>query len=127
MLQEARELAKQEPAMRAALFGEALEAFFLNDFALVKHLLRLLIHCTIGFEPLSKQLGFTSKSLMRMLSNNGNPTTKNLLQILNAIRRHQQIDLKLYVTALDLQDLPYVVNILSNHSHTTHSILEKTS
>jgi len=92
-LREAKLLLDQEPTMRQALYLEALRALFSADFDLAHHLLRTLIHGTIGFEQLSKELNMPSKSLLRMFSACGNPTSKNLFQILKAIQRHQHMTL----------------------------------
>ena len=90
-LHEAKRILAQEPMMRQALYLEALRAFFRADFDLAHHLLRTLIHGTIGFEQLSKEIDIPSKSLLRMFSKRGNPTSKNLFQILRAIRVHERM------------------------------------
>jgi len=126
-LREAKLLAEQDANMRVALFGEALQALLVNDFDLLKKLLRMLIHCSAGFEPLAIQLGYSSKSLLRMLSSNGNPTTKNLLQILNAIRRHQDISIEFNASIPGMVGHPYQVKIKPSQTHNTKVIPEKTS
>ncbi|MFS0758230.1 hypothetical protein ABC383_26545 [Noviherbaspirillum sp. 1P10PC] len=49
-------------------------------------MLRELVGATIGFERLAKITGINSKSLHRMLSKSGNPTTKNLATIISAMK-----------------------------------------
>lgn len=57
-------------------------------------MLRELVSMTIGFEGLAKMTGINSKSLHRMLSRTGNPTTKNLASIICAMKQ----TLDVYVT-----------------------------
>lgn len=125
-LREARRLAEQDAPMRMALFGEALRALLVNDFVVLKKLLRMLIHCTVGFEPLAIELGYSSKSLLRMLSANGNPTTKNLMNILNAIGKHQAISLELFASIPGMQDHPYRIQIEPTRSRSTSARQEST-
>ena len=49
-------------------------------------MLRELVSATIGFEKLAELTGINSKSLHRMLSKTGNPTTKNLTTIISAMK-----------------------------------------
>lgn len=97
LLQEAKQMLEREPVMRQALFTQALRAFFSHDFELAHHLLRTLIHGSMGFEALSEQLNIPSKSLLRMLSARGNPTSKHLFRILGAVQRHQHMTLHIEV------------------------------
>jgi DNA-binding phage protein len=45
------------------------------------------VNATIGFKQLAKSVGGQEKSLMRMLSVNGNPQAKNLFAIIDALQR----------------------------------------
>ena len=47
--------------------------------------LRDLVHADITFKELSKQTGLGEKTLHRMLSRRGNPTTRNLFTVTKAI------------------------------------------
>jgi DNA-binding phage protein len=47
-----------------------------------KQMMRNLINENMGFEGMAKATGMPSKSIHRMLSSNGNPTTRNLFLIL---------------------------------------------
>jgi DNA-binding phage protein len=49
-------------------------------------MLRDLVHAEITFKELARQTGFDEKSLHRMLSRRGNPTTRTLAKIVAAIR-----------------------------------------
>ena len=70
---------------RQALFAEALRACFIGDEELAKLLLRDVINGNLGFESLSRVTQIPSKSIHRMLSKVGNPTSKNLFHIVRAI------------------------------------------
>jgi len=113
-LREAQVMAQAHPEMRQALFAMTLHAFFKNDFALGKHLLRLLIHMSIGFEALAKELNMVSNNLMRMFSSHGNPTSKNLFQILSVIQRHQHMTINVEVLIPRLNFEPYTATVLPN-------------
>jgi DNA-binding phage protein len=47
-----------------------------------KQFMRNLINEDMGFEGMAQVTGLSSKSIHRMLSNRGNPTTRNLFKIL---------------------------------------------
>ena len=74
-----------------ALFAEALNALLDGETDEALLMLRDLVHAKITFRDLAKQTGFDEKSLYRMLSRQGNPTTRNLFQVIKVI----QHDLKL--------------------------------
>ena len=88
-----------DPAFRAALFQEALPAFFEGDTALGKSLLRDLVNSTIGFEGLAQEMNKPSKSLHRMRPPSGNPTMKNFFQVIHAIQKNEEINFQLDVLA----------------------------
>ena len=89
----------RDPAFRAALFQEALPAFFEGDTALGKSLLRDLVNSTIGFEGLAQEMNKLSKSLHRMLAPSGNPTMENFFQVIHAIQKNEGINFQLDVLA----------------------------
>jgi DNA-binding phage protein len=86
---------ERDPAFAAALFEEALSAFFEGDTALGKALLRDLVNSTIGFEGLAHALNKPSKSLHRMLAPSGNPTMENFFQVIHVIQKNEGIDIEL--------------------------------
>ena len=59
-----------------------------GEHDVAKILLRDLVHATIGFEGLAERLDKSSKSLHRMLSVRGNPTTSNLSAILACVSHY---------------------------------------
>lgn len=97
-IREARELMERDPVMRMAMYREVLLALFQCDDQLVKHLLRDLINYGVGFEDLSTKINIPSKSIHRMLSPRGNPTSRHLFTILRALRVHEGFSLEINLT-----------------------------
>ena len=91
-----RARAERDPRFREALFSEALNAWLAGDAAAGRALLRDLVNATIGFEALARATGRPVKSLHRMLSRSGNPTSESLFQIVQALA--QGTGLRLSVT-----------------------------
>jgi hypothetical protein len=73
--------AHRDPAFRRGLFEEAIEAFLSNDTETGKLLLRDYVNATLGFE--------SPKSLMRMLSTQGNPRADNLFAVVGHLRKQE--------------------------------------
>ena len=88
---------KADPALRAAMLSEAMEALLRGEKALGCLLLRDFIKSTVGFVELARLTGKSSKSLMRMLSEDGNPTIENMGLILKHLtaREGHQVSVKL--------------------------------
>jgi DNA-binding phage protein len=80
--------AERDPAFRAGLFEEAVQAIADGDLPTARVLLRDVINATVGFARLGEALGVGEKSLMRMYGPNGNPRADNLLATLAALRSH---------------------------------------
>ena len=78
--------AERDPAFRRGLFEEAIEAFLSNDTETGKLLLRDYVNATVGFEQLGEELHKSPKSLMRMLSTQGNPRADNLFAVVGYLR-----------------------------------------
>jgi len=83
--------AQRDPAFRRGLFHEAIEAFLSNDTETGKLLLRDYVNATVGFEELGKQLHKSPKSLMRMLSSQGNPRADNLFAVVGHLRKQEGV------------------------------------
>lgn len=81
--------AERDPAFRVALLEEALDAFLNADLETGKVLLRDYVNATIGFEALGAQLHKSPKSLMRMLSQDGNPRADNLFAVVSYLNAHE--------------------------------------
>ena len=66
---------QRDPAFAQALLDEAATLFLNGESATARLILRELINAIIGFEELALMISKPSKSLHRMLSAKGNPTT----------------------------------------------------
>lgn len=72
---------------RRAYFCEAINALVCGDLDTAKPALRIFINGTIGFVQLGNALGRSPKSLMRMLSAEGNPQARNLLEMVAYLQK----------------------------------------
>jgi DNA-binding phage protein len=94
-----RERAARDPAFRAALFSEAVQALLADDIDTAKAALRAYINATIGFAVLAKATRTPAKSLMRMFGPSGNPTAANLFNVIGALQDKTGVHLEVRVTA----------------------------
>ena len=88
------ERVEREPAFAKALLDEAATAFLNGEPDVARLILRDLINATVGFEHLSELTHKPSKSLHRMLSQNGNPSMDSLAAIFSAIRAALNVSIK---------------------------------
>jgi len=88
---------QRDPKFARALYAEAINALLEGETAIGLSALRDLVHASITFKELSRQTGFGEKALHRMLSENGNPTTRSLTTIIRAIQ--EDLKIKPRVTA----------------------------
>jgi DNA-binding phage protein len=96
-IRAARASAQIEWSTRQAMFAQAVQALFIGREDLAKVLIRDVINGNLGFESLAVSTGIPSKSLHRMLSKNGNPTSKNLFQILRSLSRADGFEIQIQV------------------------------
>jgi DNA-binding phage protein len=87
------EMAKNDPEFRVGLLTEAVECLLNNEVGVAKSLLRDYVNATIGFSQLGVVVGKDPTSLMRMLSEKGNPSLDNLSKVLAAVRAHEGVEL----------------------------------
>ncbi len=78
---------ERDPNFGHEVLRGAVQCLLDNDLATGRALLRNYVNATIGFKQLAKSVGGQEKSLMRMLSVNGNPQAKNLFAIIDALQR----------------------------------------
>ena len=78
---------ERDPNFGHEVLRGAVQCLLDNDLATGRALLRNYVNATIGFKQLAKSTGGQEKSLMRMLSVNGNPQAKNLFAIIDALQR----------------------------------------
>lgn len=90
--------ADRDLAFRAALLSEAVELLLSGDVDTGKAVLRDYIKATVGFEGLADEVGTPSKSLMRMLSEKGNPTAEKLFAIISKLQKSTGVQLAVGAT-----------------------------
>jgi DNA-binding phage protein len=88
------ERAQRDSTFRKALLVEAVNELLAGDLETGKAMLRDYINATVSFEPLAQKLDKNSKSLQRMLSPNGNPTSKSLFSMLHVLQDRENIQLR---------------------------------
>ena len=89
---------QREPAFGKALLIEAANLFLNGEPETARLILRDLVNATIGFEGLSAATAKPSKSLHRMLSENGNPSMDNLAAIFGAVRKNLGVEIRVRVS-----------------------------
>lgn len=85
---------QEDSEFRVCLLTEAIDCFLQGDTETGKTILRDYINATIGFEELAHLTKKSSKSLMRMLSSNGNPYANNLFEIIYYLQLKEGLKLK---------------------------------
>lgn len=89
--------AKKDKKFCEAMLSEAITELLSGDVDAGKAILRDYINATITFEVLSKFMEKNPKSIMRMLSPGGNPTSKSLFVIFHTIQKLKKIHFKVVV------------------------------
>jgi hypothetical protein len=72
---------------RRAFLGEAVGCIVAGDVESGKMVLREYINGTVGFVRLGEAVGKSPKSVMRMLSREGNPQVRNLFEIVAYLQK----------------------------------------
>jgi len=85
--------AQEDPEFRIGLLTEAAECFLNGEVGVAKILLRDYVNATIGFQKLGDVVGKKPESLMRMLSEKGNPRADNLSQVISSLQQHEGLEL----------------------------------
>jgi hypothetical protein len=93
-----RARAQRDPKFRLALIEEAIERLIQGDLDGGRSILGNYINATIGYPGLAELTGKDAKSLIRMLRPGSNPTSRNLLSILNHIEQHEGVEIEIRVT-----------------------------
>ena len=89
--------AKKDKKFCEAMLSEAVSELLAGDVDAGKAILRDYINATITFEVLSKFMEKNPKSIMRMLSPSGNPTSKSLFMIFHIIQKLKKVHFKIMV------------------------------
>ena len=90
---------KRDPAFRRALLREGIESLLAGDVQTGKIVLRDFVNATVGFTKLGRATHHSPKSLMRMLGPKGNPSAKNLFEIVAYLQRQERVRLKVSSSA----------------------------
>ncbi len=90
--------AERDPEFRIGLFREAIDALLSDDLETGKVLLRDYVNATVGFETLAEEMEKNPKSLMRMLSDKGNPRANNLLAMVARLKQREGVSFSLTST-----------------------------
>jgi DNA-binding phage protein len=91
--------ARSDPEFRAALFGEAVQAFLAGDPDTARVALRAYINATLSLEKLAAATGTPVKSLMRMFGPKGNPTAASLSEVIRVLQKKTRVQLEVRATA----------------------------
>jgi hypothetical protein len=82
---------RRDPAFRQGLLGDAIESLLAGDVALGKELLRDYINATVGFPKLAARTKIHAKTLHQMFGPAGNPTARNLFEIVAYLQRAEGV------------------------------------
>lgn len=85
---------RRDPAYRQGLLGDAIESLLAGDVALGKELLRDYINATVGFPKLAARTKIHAKTLHQMFGPAGNPTARNLFEIVAYLQRAEGVSLQ---------------------------------
>ena len=88
----------REPEFAAGLFREAMQCFIEGEPELGKGMLRDYIMGTIGWKELAHMMNKHDKSLMRMLSDKGNPQADNFFEIIRQLQRFNGVKVRVEVS-----------------------------
>jgi len=94
---------QEDRAFRAALVEEAARNVLDGDVDTALGQLRDVVNAAMGFDALAAETGIPKTSLMRMVSNRGNPRAENLATILKAIG--QNVGVRICVHAAPASDV----------------------
>lgn len=86
---------------RRAFLREAINDMLAGDLESAKMVLREYVNGTVGFIKAGEALGRSPRSLMRMLSKDGNPHARNLLELIAYLQKSDGVvaDVRLDGTA----------------------------
>ncbi|MHA1566831.1 MAG: helix-turn-helix domain-containing transcriptional regulator [Alphaproteobacteria bacterium] len=94
-----KERAQNDPAFRVGLLTEAAECILNDEANVAKTLLRDYVNATIGFQELGALTDRKPQSLMRMLSEKGNPSLGNISKLIASLRQHEGVELRVVAGA----------------------------
>ncbi len=92
-----KQRAQSDPAFRIGLLTEAAECILNDEVDVAKILLRDYVNATLGFQQLGALTHKKPQSLMRMLSEKGNPSLGNISKLMASLRQHEGVELHVTV------------------------------
>ena len=87
----------RDKKFRRAFLGEAISDMIAGNLDSAKSVLREYVNGTIGFIKAGEDLGRSPKSLMRMLSEEGNPQARNLLELVAYLQKADGAKVKISI------------------------------
>jgi DNA-binding phage protein len=89
-----RARAQRDEDFRQGLLLEAVDLMLSGDVETGKKIIRNYINATVGFQKLAKRTHRPEKSLMRMFSPKGNPSSQNMFGVLAELAKAEGVKLK---------------------------------
>jgi len=97
---------KRDAAFRKGLLSEAIEGLLSGDVSVGKELLRDYINATVGFPKLAAYAKIHVKTLHQMFGPNGNPTARNLFDIVAYLQNAEGVRFEVRSTRAALRTNP---------------------
>src|SRR5580700_10306344 len=94
---------KRDAAFRKGLLSEAIESLLSGEVSVGKQLLRDYINATVGFPKLAAHTKIHVKTLHQMFGPNGNPTTRNLFDIVAYLQNAEGVRFEVRSTRVALR------------------------
>lgn len=86
---------KEDDEMRKLHLKEAFETLFTSEYRAGLLMLRNIINATCGFPVIAQEIDANPKSVMKMLSGEGNPRTENIFAILHYLFEKEGLEVRL--------------------------------
>ena len=86
--------AKRDPSFREGLLSEAVESLLSGELTLGKELLRDYINAIVSFPKLAARTKIHVKTLHQMFGPKGNPTARNLFEIVAYLQQSEGVRLE---------------------------------
>jgi hypothetical protein len=94
---------KRDATFRKGLLSEAIESLLSGEVTLGKELLRDYINATVGFPKLGARTKTHVKTLHQMFGPNGNPTARNLFEIVAYLQHAEGVRFEVRCTRAGLR------------------------
>ncbi len=83
---------RKSPKLRVACLREAMECLANGEPEIAKGILRDCIIASVGFEKLAKMVDKKPRSVMRMVSSEGNPSLSNISKLMASLHKYEGIE-----------------------------------